>query len=285
MDRMKKIRRIGKICGYQMTLQFQETRTKAVFLILFLYLWGILSPVKDFAALIDQKISPWFLVVLMNDAVCPLIVFSLWCFLICDTPFCNGSYLYYAGRSGKISWIWGEILFLFSFSGIYMAATYLFTLILSIPRLSFTWEWGKVLGTLAYTDASYQFPVPVSFPVTVMSGMEPPAAAAITFLLTWMSAFLLGISVLFVNWCFHSSMGAGAGLFWIFLDLTAENLLNHQWLRFSPVSLSRMSNLMGRYHYLTPAWAILFSGGILVLMIAVIHIVTKRRKGIEGWEM
>ena len=74
-------------------------------------------------------------------------------------------------------------------------------------------------------------------------------------------------------------------MFWIFLDLTAENLLNHQWLRFSPVSLSRMSNLMGRYHYLTPAWAILFSGGILVLMIAVIHIVTKRRKGIEGWEM
>lgn len=282
---VKNIRRVGKVCGYQMALQFHEARTRAVFLILFLYLWGILSPVKEFAAVIDQQLSPWFFVVLMNDTVCSMIVFCLWCFLICDVPFRNDSYLYYAGRAGKMGWIWGEILFLFVFSGVFLLVVYIFTVILSIPRLDVTLEWGKVLGTLAYTDASFQFPVPVSFPVTVMSGIAPPKAALISFLLAWLAVFLLGMSVLFFNWCFRSSLGAAAGLFWIFLDITAENILDHRWLRFSPVSLSRLSNLMGRYQYLTPVWVLAFSGGILLLLTAVICVVTRRRKGMEGWEL
>lgn len=281
MGGIKGIRSVSIVCGYQLSLQLHDLRTKALFLVAFFYLGGMMSPVKSFGQSIGQGISPWLFPILMNDIVCSMIIFCLWCFLVCDIPFRNEGYLYYAGRAGKVKWICGEILFLFIFSGVYIIGINLILWLQSLTRLTFTLEWGKTLGTLAYTDASYQFPMPFSFPATLMSGMSPLIATILSVVLAWMVAFLLGLSIFFINWGFKTSVGIVFALFWIFLDLTVCNILDLKWWRYSPVSLAKISMLMGSYRFLTPLWSFLFLTGVILVLLLAILTITRLRKGIE----
>jgi len=258
-----------------------EIRTKVVFLMIFLYLGGMISPLKDFAGHINQGISIWTFPILMNDLVCSFIVFCFWCFLICDAPFRNEGYLYFAGRAGKRNWIYGELLFLFIFSGIYILVVNFFLLLHSLPKLTLTMEWGKTLGTLAYTDAASQFAIPFSLPATMMSSMSPVTATVLSFILAWWIAFLLALSIFAINWCLKTSLGVVFGLFWVFLDLTVYNVLDGVWWRYSPVTFAKISMLTGRYSYLTPEWAILFLTCTLLILLLLIFVYTRIRKGIE----
>lgn len=281
MGGIKGARAIAKVCRYQLSLQLHDLRTKGILLVVFFYLGGMISPLKSFGQTIGQGVSPWVFPILMNDTVCSMIVFLFWCFLVCDIPFRNEGYLYYAGRAGKRKWICGEILFLFVFSGIYVVSINLILWIHSLTRLTFTLEWGKTLGTLAYTDAVFQFPMPFSFPVTLMSSMSPLSATVFSGILVWLAAFLLGLSIFIVNWGLKCSAGIAFGMFWVFLDLTVSNLLDFKWWRYSPVSLTKLSMIMGSYRFLTPLWAILFlAGGTLVFILAIL-VITRLRKGIE----
>lgn len=281
MAGINRIRSIWRISVCQMKLQMCETRTKAAFLMLFLYLSGILSPLRDFAEEIGEKVAPWLFPVFTNDLVCSMVIFCLWCFLICDAPFRNKGYLYYVGRSGKVTWLAGQMLFLFLFSAIYLFSIQMFSMLLLGTDLIFTPEWGKVLGTLAYTDAAFVYPMPFSLPVTVMSAMLPWEAAILSFFLAWAVAFLLGVGILMINYIGKTSVGAAIAIGWVLLDITINNLLDGIWLRYSPVSLSKISMLRGMYVYLTPAWALKFTGWVTLAMAAAILICAKLRKGLE----
>lgn len=285
MDRMKRnldnAKCIYKVCRYQLILQLHDTKTWIIFLIILLYLNSIMSPLREFAETIGQGITPWLLPVLTNDMVCSMIIFSLWCFMVCDTPFQNQGYLYYAGRAGKINWLSGELTFLFLFSGIYLLAINIFLIVLSLPYAVFSAEWGKTLGTLAYTSASAEFYMLFSFPVTLMSSMEPLEATILSFLLTWLALFWLALCIFFINRISRSSFGAAAGLIFVFLDLTIYNVMDWKWWRFSPISVSKSARLSGRYPFLTSEWAILFLTGSIFFMIISILVLAKLKKGIE----
>lgn len=277
----KHIRSVCKVCGYQFSLQMREVRTGVIFLILFFYLSGNLAPLKEFADYIEQGISPWLFPIFMNDMVCSLVIFCLWCFLVCNAPFQHPGYLYYAGRAGKRNWLLGEMLFLFGFSGFYLAVVQLFFLILCGTRLTFTMEWGKTLGTLAYTSLPADFYIPFSLPATMMSSLTPLESFVLSFLLSWLAVFWLALCIFFINWVFRTSLGVGVGLLAVFMDITVYNVSDWSWWRFSPVSVAKLSRLSGRYEFLTPGWAILFLTGSSLFMITALCVFAKLRKGIE----
>lgn len=281
MGGINRIKSVMCICKYQMEIQYKDLRTRAVFLMLFLYMGGLLSPLRDFSKMIDQGISLWLFPVFTNDMVCSMILFCFWCILVCDTPFRNKGYLYYVGRTGKLIWMFGQLLFLLVFSAIYMFSIQIFSMILSLPHLIFTAEWGKTLGTLAYTDASLSFPMPFSLPGSLMSAMSPLEATVYSMLLAWMAAFLLGTVILAINYIGKTTIGAVCAIALVLFDITVNNVLDWIWLRYSPVSLTRLSLLMGRFTYINAAWALKFLTGITLITIGAVLICVKTRKGLE----
>lgn len=278
MDRFKIIFRV---CRYQLSLQSKDMKTKVFFLLLFLYIAGLMSPVREFAGAVGERIAPWGFVILFNDLVVPFVMFSLWCIMVCEAPFQNDGYLYLAGRAGKVNWFFGELLFLIAYSGIFVLAVAVFSVICGLPRVAFIGNWGKVWTTLAYTDASQQFAVPFQFPQSLMSESAPLKALLLSLLLVWWVAFLLGVIVFMVNWIFRTKIGIAVAWLLVFFDLTVYNILDLQLGSYSLISLCKLSKLTGRPPNFSIHWGVIFLSVLTIGTIILTTVYTMKRKGIE----
>ncbi|WP_230399519.1 hypothetical protein [Novisyntrophococcus fermenticellae] len=241
----------------------------------------MMSPVREFSKAMNQGISLWMFPVLMNDMIVSFITFSLWCIMVCEAPFKNEGYLYLVGRAGKENWVLGEILFLVLFSGVFTFGLVLSTFIFSLPRLDFTLNWGKVIGTLAYTDASTEFSIPFSFPISMMSNAAPLKTMLLSILLVWWVAFLLSAFIFTINLVFKTKLGVAFSCFLVFFDLTIYNIMDLQIGRYSLTAMSRLSNLTGRAPDFSVRWALYFLMILTIGLVFMSIICTKHRKGIE----
>ena len=73
--------------------------------------------------------------------------------LFCDAPFLNQNSSWQILRAGRKNWFWGNMAYIWLLSLVYAAILSLLPVLLMIPHLEWTAEWGKVLGTLAQTNA------------------------------------------------------------------------------------------------------------------------------------
>lgn len=278
---MDKLRIIVKVCSYQLSLQRKELKTKILFLLLFLYIAGIMSPVREFAVTVGERIAPWGFSILLNDLVIPFVIYSLWCIMVCEAPFQNEGYLYFAGRAGKVNWIFGEILFLIVYSGIFVLTVAVFPVICVLPQTTITSSWGKVWTTLAYTDAAGQFSIPFQLPQSLMSDSTPLKAFLISLLLVWWVSFLLAMIIFMINWIFRTKIGVAVAWLFVFFDLTVYNIMDLQLGAYSLISLSKLSKLTGRPPNFSVQWTLLFLSVFTIGMMLLITVYTLKRKGIE----
>jgi len=278
---MDKFKKIVRVCRYQLSLQSKDMKTKVFFLLLFLYIAGLMSPVREFAGVVGERIAPWGFIILFNDLVIPFVIFSLWCIMVCEAPFQNDGYLYFAGRSGKVNWFFGEILFLTVYSGIFVLTIAVFSIVCGLPYVTFIGNWGKVWTTLAYTDAAEQFSIPFQLPQSLMSDSTPLKALLLSILLVWWVAFLLAVTVFMINWIFRTKIGVAVAWLLVFFDLTIYNILDLQLGSYSVISLSKLSKLTGRPPNFSVHWAILFLSVFTIGTIVLTTVYTMKRKGIE----
>lgn len=278
---MDKFKKIVRICRYQLSLQSKDMKTKVFLLLLFLYISSLMSPVREFAGAVGERIAPWSFTILFNDQVIPFVIFSLWCIMVCEAPFQNDGYLYLAGRVGKVNWVWGGILFLSIYSGIFVLIIAVFSIACGLPYITFIGNWGKVWTTLAYTDAAEQYSVPFQLPQSLMSDSTPLKAWLLSLLLVWWIAFLLAVTVFMVNWIFSIKAGVAVAWLLVFFDLTVYNILDLQLGSYSLISLSKLSKLTGRVPNFSVQWAILFLSVFTIGIIVLTIVYTMKRKGIE----
>ncbi len=68
-----------------------------------------------------------------------------------------------------------------------------------LPNIEFSGEWGRVLKTLAQTDAPVQFGIALGIPYDIMLAYTPLAATALSALLMWFGCTILGLIMLSLN--------------------------------------------------------------------------------------
>lgn len=200
--------------------------------------------------------------------------------LFCNAPFTDRNQIFVYIRTGRTKWLCGQVLYIAAAS----AAYYGFLLIVSLLSTSFyggaALDWGKTLTTTANSNAALYFDSPfISVSSVVVRFFSPLSACWFTFLLSWLSAVMLGLIIFLCN-TVSGTRFIGITITSTLIVLSA--LVNNsfpQFLKLSPVSWNTLDNIDigGRTTKPSFAYCIGFYAAVIALLIAAIFIFGKKK--------
>lgn len=122
--------------------------------LLFFLFTTYLDPIKYFSSIAQSYISPWVFPFVMSDPYFLIIFMSgIIYFYSDDGPSLNSFNLYYIIRMGKVKWGIQHIKYILFSAWVLTVASFLICCLAIVPRLHWETVWGKVLFTMAKTDA------------------------------------------------------------------------------------------------------------------------------------
>lgn len=130
-------------------------RKNVLLVVLVFFLISIyLDPVKRFSVIANESISPWIQPFLLTDTNFLILFMVAVIYYFSNVPFTNRWNGYYLLRSGKERWIKEQIAYIMVSAFVIALISIILTWISLFPRLKMERGWGKVLFTLAQTDAN-----------------------------------------------------------------------------------------------------------------------------------
>lgn len=201
---MKDLRRAWQYCKYRF-LKWKENRKLQVILILLgILLYQYTAGIRTMTKLTGVSISPFFLPFFFSDYLIAMGLVKIFILLALIVLFCNISSMnaekyYFIIRTGKKDWIIGDVLYIGLSSLLYALLIFLASIVFFLPRVQMTSGWGKIIGTLAYTDASQQYGELFNIPSRVIEMYQPASAVGITLVLMVLGFFFLGLLIYTLN--------------------------------------------------------------------------------------
>lgn len=185
-----------------------DPKNIAALLCLALYTHDQLHGMIEYARFFGCKVTPWMQPFLLCTAGRFLPVMLLFLLLISDAPIRTRQQCFVILRTGKRSWIIGQLLYLLLISIGFTALVWLFSWVWYLPEL--TWEagWGDALVTASQGFDPAQFGVFLNFGYRVMKNTAP-----ITVML-WCSAvmvlvcYMMGVIMAVCNLWLKKGLGA-----------------------------------------------------------------------------
>lgn len=162
--------------------------------------------------------------------------------LFCDAPFIDLEQPYIVLRSGRKTWVWGQILYLAVASFLYTIFTFLMTLLLLLPKLELQFDWGKVIGTLVQTTTGSEFGISIPFDRYVYFGYSPMGATGISLLLCFSVVLFLGVLMFYLNLRVNRMVGTIASGLLILWQLVIRKTAT-VFVRLSPVSWMKLGQI------------------------------------------
>ncbi len=231
--------------------------------------------IVDFGKDIDINVSPWMFPFLFTQKFIKLLFFFPLLLLFSDAPFIDENQPYIIARSGRIPWSIGQIGYIFIASAVYFIFLLLLSIGLNLFNIQFTMEWGKVLGTLANTNAAEVVNLKTFIPSDVLHYFSPIQALWFSLLLSWLTGVFLGLIIYVINSFSNTRVfGILTASFLLVLDATVTN--RYYLYRFSPVSWSNLARIdingttpMPSITYIYISFALLI--GIMIISAIVIN--------------
>lgn len=228
---------------------------------------------SNFSEDVQIDISPWIFPFLFTQKFIKLLFFFPLILLFCNAPFIDDNQAYIILRSGRIPWSIGQVGYIIFATAIYFLFLVFLTIAINIFNLQFTSEWGKVLGTLANTNAANLVGLKINVSSNILHYFSPLQAMWFTFLLNWLVGVLLGLIIYVFNLLSNIRMaGVLIASFLLVLDATVTGRPN--LYRFSPVSWSNLDRIniegitqMPTITYIYLLFAILIVGCILAAVL------------------
>ena len=154
-------------------------------------------------------ITPWLLPFSMINYTTLFMMVLVLTVLFAQAPFCDVSVPFTMVRTGKRAWFLGQVLYI-------IGAALLFTLytcaclgLLVAPCAGFSMDWGGVLRGLATDPGQFQdgYAMALSISPQIIARYTPLEATTHSFLLIWLTAVLVGCTILFFNVVFRHGLG------------------------------------------------------------------------------
>ncbi|MCI8593538.1 MAG: hypothetical protein HFI88_14640 [Lachnospiraceae bacterium] len=221
---------------YQFERQAGSKKTVIAGIFLFLFLHRCLRPVAGFCLDAGRSVTPWVPPFLCSDYLCQIFFFAMGIFLLSAAADVGENQLYILHRAGPGPWEAGTLLYILFASFLFVLGIFALVFLNLVDVVSFDGSWGKIIGTLAQTDAAGAYAVPFSFPYTVLS-YTPGQAMILTLVLETCGVAWFGFFIYTVNSLTRSRLGLAVSLLFLFLDVVIFNSFGREMYRFSPVSL------------------------------------------------
>lgn len=192
---------------------------------------------KQFCITVNINSSPWIFPFLTNDFGNQMFIILGALLLFCDAPFLNQNSMWQILRAGRIRWFSGNLLYIWIMSLIYTLILGILPILLTLPYIEWTAGWGKVLGSLAQTNAASQIGIN-TLDYSIMVHFTPAQAMVLTLLAVWLNVVLIGMLNYTFNLIVKNGIGAVAS---VILGLT-------------PLLITRLVRFAVGYYLAPPLW-------------------------------
>lgn len=277
---MKSFRTIMAVCTQNIRKWGTNYRMWMAAIIALIFIHSFTKGIGIFCAQVGISVSPWIYPFLYSDRYMKLLFFFPLILLFCDAPFVDDNQAYVILRAKRLTWGMGQITYIMIGSALYFLFLVFGTIVLNLPYMMFTGEWGKVLGTLANTNAAQVTGVTAIVSGHVINLFTPLQAMWFTFLLSWLSGIFLGLLIYVVNTISNTRvLGTLAASFFLVFSAVVSRKPELQW--FSPISWNTIGciDIGGTTRYPTITY-ILTAYAILIVLLAVCALAVNRKKAI-----
>lgn len=222
---------------------FTNPRIYVIALLLVGYLSLIIHPIAEFASVVHLPVTPWIFPFLAVDPYSLLMIMLGIVFLFCDAPFIDAHQPYIIIRSGRKDWVFGQIMYIMLATAFYYLFIILISIVLLLPNLDFSMGWGKVLGTLAQTNAGSQFQVTLTIDYRILLTYTPLKAMVLSFLLIYLVSIFLGLFMFVINMTSRRGIGNLLATGLIFLSYFLHEVWIDVLYYISPVTWASLGSL------------------------------------------
>jgi hypothetical protein len=248
-------------------------------ILLSIFLWNYIGPVLTFSKTMGYRVAPWIFPFISDFTYTHMMMMFGIVFLFCDAPFMNEGQPYLLIRCGRTQWAIGQILYIIIGTAIYFLFIVFVNTLMISPNMFLSNEWGKILGTLAQSNAGQAFNIQFPISYTIQSLYTPIQAFGLSFMLQWCAGTILGLIMFIINIYGKRSMGAIVASVIVLFDIAIEYEFKSYAYHFSPVSMSRLTILdpSGLSQRPTILYAyVFFAVAIVLLSIIAVFSVHKR---------
>lgn len=171
----------------------------------------VFSWIADYASIVGVPVSPWVFPYLLTPPVMFMIYGCLTTLLYCDAPFVDSHTPFLIIRTSRRNWVMGQLLYIVLAGFVYTAFFVLMSVVVLVPNVQLTADWGSVLKTIAFNPSS-----PNKYGITRMVDIGDPVismfsaidATLISFGLFWLVTVFIGVLI----FCFNIVIGRMSGL-------------------------------------------------------------------------
>ncbi len=187
---------MGKYIWNLYVNRFYGKRNLVLFVILWIAFDSFYAEIDYACKVLDYPCSFWyFLNVMTNHFMCGAIGLSA-VYLFSNAPYLNRNGMYQMIRQGKYKWLLSQLGSII-LSGFSFTAVLFFTgWIRMLPHMDWTWSWGRMMKTLAVTNAASQLNVTFVLKPSFMQSMEAWQAGLLAFMLDSFVFILIGFLLL-----------------------------------------------------------------------------------------
>lgn len=234
-----------------------------------------LEPIKRFSLISGCKVAPWVFPFLISDGSFLLVYMAgIICFFS-GKPFMDREDRYYLIREGRRLWFTEQLSDIFASSFIITIVTVIISWLLLFPMLEFRYDWGKVIFTLAKTDAGQITGLFWNISYWFLNSHEPLEAMFISVIIISLGSCFLGMLMVLIRLYLPPAYSVGVAVVLVvysFIVLNVNGMHEKLLFQISPVSWMRITRLGYMEYGVRVAWPASVSIGVFAVLLLVIGI-------------
>lgn len=195
---MRSVRDVFYIGWQCFEKNMKHPRILLVFAVFFCMILDRVGMFNTAAKLTGASNTPWFLPFLLTDGFAGFYVLLEFVLIFCDAPFIDSHQPYVIIRTGKTKWLLGQLLYILWMSLFCVLSLQLFMIIVLLPTISFTTDWGNIIYTLSRMPIK-DFQPEFQIYYALVERYTPLAATAYSGLILWLQGAIIGCLMLLFN--------------------------------------------------------------------------------------
>lgn len=284
---MKQLRCVCSICARNFRKWQTDYRVWCIGFLLFVMTAIFADDIRKLSEYIGSEMPVWIYPFMYTQFHTKLIFTLPVVLLFCNAPFTDRNQTFVFMRSGRIKWLCGQIMYIVFASAVYYLYLFVVSLLLTVFSGELNLEWGKTLRALSVSNSvGFEAGTPfVDIPYTVITFFKPLQAVWFTFLMSWLGAIFIGLTIFFFNLISETRfLGVCVSSFFVLLSSAVANDVGWEGLlRFSPISWITLDKIDVGGLTKCPSFSYCISVfGILIVSLITAILIFGRKKSLDN---
>lgn len=233
--------------------RFFSRKTAVIALLFYFIQHFFLSPLKQFSVSVKYPVTPYVFPFFISDIYVQIVFISIVIYFFSNAPFMQQNGMYQVIRLGRFKWAAMQLgsIFLSSVGLVFLVVAE--GIIILLPNIQLTADWGKVLFTLSQTSAGAEFGMLFGIEYGFLLDYSPIQGMGISVAVSILAVMFIGLVMFAISLCVSRIFALSICSAFMALPIISMNIHVNQQLLFScfsPLSWMQVTRLGGiKYGY------------------------------------